>query len=157
MIDKLSMIRKGYQAVVKAATADKPEQRDFLLRHPNLGVFEQRMLKEIFIAELNPRLRMDAVKIAELITAGSQIACQCFIAAKVKDMTTPAELKRLEQEAGRMQDTQNFLDDMAKEAMSKAITKGMYVGEKDRPATTGEDTGAVGHSSGDGAELQSSQ
>jgi hypothetical protein len=128
IFDKPKAIQQGYEDVVRALPGKFQEQKHFLMTHPNLPIWKKNMLKEIFTAEMNPRLKLGPDHIRELIKAGAQIAVQCFINAKIKDLMTPAELRRHQEKADEMKDTQSMLDDMAKEAMSTATTKGMYTG-----------------------------
>ncbi len=129
--DRQKLIRSVFTAVVKEA-ARKEEQRDFLLSHQNYPFWVTAMEKQIRIAELNPRFKLTPVRLNELIKAGAQIACQCWINAKIKELMTPAELRRMEAKASELKDTQAMLDDMAAEAMKMAnsTTKGMYSGGK---------------------------
>lgn len=134
--DKKKAIRFGFEEVVKEFTKPGSEQREFLLRHQIYPVWELNMEKQIRLAELNPRFHMDAKKYQALIKAGAQIAVQCWINAKMKELMTPAELARHQSKADEMKNTQELLDEMAKEAMSTTIKKG-FTGGRQKDSGTG--------------------
>lgn len=140
---------------IKVTQGNKLEQRQFLLKHPRRTIIEQQILKEIKQASLRMGPKFNRKKLDELITCGGQLFYNLAISAKIKELMTAAELKRHEQKAGEIADTQAFVDDMAKEAMSTAVTKAVP-GLRDGKKTSLADEHRLADSRSDGTEVQSS-
>lgn len=150
-------ISKGFTDFIKDKVGKNPkykEQLDFLLRHERRHIAEKNVMKEIKTASLRWGARFTKKHVDQLITAGASVFCDCAIAAKIKELMTDAELRRLEQnsEESRMADAQDMVDQMEKEALSTAITKSMAV--KSAESTTGgASSSEMGGSRSNGAEL----
>lgn len=150
-------ISKGFTDFIKDKVGKNPkykEQLEFLLRHERRHIAEKNVLKEIKTSSLKWGARFTKKHVDQLITAGASVFCDCAIAAKIKDLMTDAELRRLEQnsEEARMADAQDMVNQMEKEALSTAVTKSMAVPSA-KSAPGASSAGELGRSRSDGAEL----
>jgi hypothetical protein len=118
-------VKGGFTKFINKMILNHPEQKNFLLRHERRHIAEENVLKEIRHCSLKWGNRFNQKKLDELIEAGASFFCQCAISAKIKQLMTDAEIKRLESKESELQDTQNWLDDMEKEAMSTAVSVSM--------------------------------
>lgn len=138
---------------LKVTSGDKLEQRQFLLSHPKRNIAEQNVLREIKVASLRMGRKFDRKRLDQLILAGAQIFFQCAINAKIRDLITSAELKRHEQKAGELADTQAMVDDWGKEAMRTSITKAVP-GLRDAKEASERDVDQLGGDRGHGPTVQ---
>lgn len=135
-------IKKAFTDYIKAKVPVKfEEQREFLIKHERRHIAERNCLEQHNIASLKMGARYQKKQMDQLILAAAQIFCQCALAAKVKDLMTEAELKRVTQnsEESRMKDAQDMVDQMEKEAMSTAITKPLPGFRDDAKEASGHD------------------
>ncbi len=119
-------MKQGFTNYIGKLLKGKPhlhEQKQFLLNHERRKIAEENVQKECNAASLRWGARFNKKKLDQLIEAGASIFCDCAIAAKIRQLTTDAELKRLESKAGELADTQAMVDEMEREAMSTAIHK----------------------------------
>ena len=148
-------VKKKFDDYFRSITKGKLEQQQFLLNHPRRKIAEENVLKEIKVASLRMGNRFQKKQLDMLIIAGAQIFGQLAINAKIKELMTAAELRRHEQKAGELADTQAMVDDMTREAMSTAITKAVP-GLRDGAGQAGQENGdQLGGSGSDGDTLQS--
>lgn len=103
-----------------------PEDKKlFLKNHERRALAERNCLEQIWAAG---RLKnFNGKKLDLLITTAAQLFCDLAIRKKIEDLMSPAERARAVAKAGELQDTQRMVDEMAKEAMSTATTKSMWV------------------------------
>lgn len=105
-----------------------PEDKKlFLKNHERRSLAERNCLEQIWNAQRTLKNRFDKRKLELLITTAAQLFCDLAIKKKIEDMLSPADKARLIAKAGELQDTQRMVDEMAKEAMSTATTKSMWV------------------------------
>lgn len=121
MINQL--VKKGFDRHLKEMFGQKPDILKWILSHPRRELFEKNLCQEIRLAEFKFGARMNVAKLNLLITHGCNLFADCCINNKTKEMMSAAELKRHEQKAGELKDTQGLVDDMEKEYLSTAVTK----------------------------------
>lgn len=105
-----------------------PEDKKlFLKNHERRALAEANCLKEIWNAQRTLKNRFDKRKLDLLIKTAAQLFCDLAVRKKIEDLMTPAAKAQAIAKAGELQDTQRMVDEMAKEAMSTATTKSMWV------------------------------
>lgn len=105
-----------------------PDDKKLLLKnHERRGIAEENCLREIANAARTLKNRFDRRKLDLLIDTAASLFCDLAVRKKIEDMMSPAERARAIQKAGELDETQRMVDEMAKEAMSTATTKSMWV------------------------------
>lgn len=147
-------IKKGFDLVAMKVTANKPEQRAFLLSHPKRKIAEENVSREIKTASLRMGQRFKRKQLDQLIQAGAELFFSLAISAKIKDLMTAAELARHVSKAGEIADTQNMVSEWEKESLSTAVTKAVP-GLRDAASQSERDEHQLGGAGSNGNKILS--
>jgi hypothetical protein len=119
-------VRLAFSAYIESRRIPE-DKKLFLKNHERRGLAERNCLEQVWNAQRTLKNRFNKEKLELLVTTAAQLFCDLAIKKKIEDLMTPAEKARCVAKAGELQDTQRMVDEMAKEAMSTASTKSMWV------------------------------